>query len=207
MSSAPRRTGTDLALISAFAALIAVCALLPAITVAGPVPVTLQTFGVLLAGAVLGSRRGFLAVVLYILVGLAGLPVFAGGAAGLAVLAGPSAGYLLAFPVGAALAGAVVERLPRPRLSSIPLVFAAAMLGTALVHAVGMLVLVQRFDLTWPAAWAADAPFWVGDTLKSIAVAVVATPVHRAFPDLLGRRSPRQAQADGSDSPRAVADA
>jgi biotin transport system substrate-specific component len=51
-------------------------------------------------------------------------------------------------------------------------------------------VLVWRFDLSWPAAWAADAPFWIGDTLKSIAVAIVATAVHRAFPDLLGRSRP-----------------
>lgn len=182
-----RTKATDIALIAAFAALIAVCAILPAITVAGPVPITLQTFGVLLAGAVLGSRNGFLAVLLYLVVGLAGLPVFAQGTAGVAVLAGPSAGYLLAFPFGAALTGAIVERLPRARLSSAPLVFVAAMLGTALVHAVGIAVLVLRFDLTWAAAWAADLPFWIGDTLKCVAVAIVATAVHRAFPDLLGR--------------------
>lgn len=182
-----RTKATDIALIAAFAALIAVCAILPAITVAGPVPITLQTFGVLLAGAVLGSRNGFLAVLLYLVVGLAGLPVFAQGTAGVAVLAGPSAGYLLAFPFGAALTGAIVERLPRARLSSAPLVFVAAMLGTALVHAVGIAVLVLRFDLTWAAAWAADLPFWIGDTLKCVAVAIVATAVHRAFPDLLDR--------------------
>lgn len=182
-----RTKATDIALIAAFAALIAVCAILPAITVAGPVPITLQTFGVLLAGAVLGSRNGFLAVLLYLVVGLAGLPVFAQGTAGVAVLAGPSAGYLLAFPFGAALTGAIVERLPRARLSSAPVVFVAAMLGTALVHAVGIAVLVLRFDLTWAAAWAADLPFWIGDTLKCVAVAIVATAVHRAFPDLLDR--------------------
>lgn len=185
-----RNKATDIALIAAFAALIAVCAILPAITLAGPVPVTLQTFGVMLAGAVLGSRNGFLAVLLYIVVGLAGLPVFAQGTAGVGVLAGPSAGYLLAFPFGAALTGAIVERLPRARLSSAPLVFVAAMLGTALVHAVGICVLVLRFDLSWAAAWAADVPFWLGDTLKSIAVAIVATAVHRAFPDLLHRPVP-----------------
>src|SRR5690606_23310742 len=99
-----RLGATDLALVSAFAALIAACALLPAIHVgAGIVPITLQTFGVLLAGAVLGAKRGFLAVLLYLAVGAAGLPVFSGGAAGLAVFAGPSAGYLIGFPLAAAL--------------------------------------------------------------------------------------------------------
>src|SRR3546814_17934849 len=75
----PRRTSTstptDIALISGFAALIAVAAILPAINVAGPVPITLQTFAVLLAGAALGAVRGFLAVLLYIAVGAAGVPI------------------------------------------------------------------------------------------------------------------------------------
>src|SRR3546814_8872808 len=91
----PRRTSTstptDIALISGFAALIAVAAILPAINVAGPVPITLQTFAVLLAGAALGAVRGFLAVLLYIAVGAAGVPIFSGGAAGLGVLSGPTA--------------------------------------------------------------------------------------------------------------------
>ena len=71
-----RRRGTDIALIAAFAALIAVCALLPALSVGTPVPITLQTFAVLLSGAVLGMRRGFLAVLLYVVAGAAGLPIF-----------------------------------------------------------------------------------------------------------------------------------
>lgn len=92
-ASSPRRSSsTDLALIAGFGALVAVCAVLPSINVAGPVPITLQTFGLLLAGAVLGARRGFLAVLLYLAVGAAGLPVFAGGTAGLGVFsARPSA--------------------------------------------------------------------------------------------------------------------
>ena len=118
--STRRNPGTDIALIAAFAALVAVCALLPAIKVAGPVPITLQTFAVLLSGAVLGMRRGFLAVLLYVGAGAAGLPIFSGGAAGLAVLTGPTAGYLLGFPLAAALCGGIVERLPRRSLASVP---------------------------------------------------------------------------------------
>src|SRR5690606_3227678 len=128
-----RRPGTDIALIAAFAALVAACALLPAINVAGPVPITLQTFAVLLSGAVLGARRGFLAVLLYVVAGAAGLPIFSGGASGLAVLTGPTAGYLLGFPLAAGLCGLIVERLPRRSLASVPAVFAAGLFSSALL--------------------------------------------------------------------------
>jgi biotin transport system substrate-specific component len=179
----------DLALIPAFAALVAVCALLPAIQVAGPVPITLQTFAVLLSGAVLGARRGFLAVLLYVAAGAVGLPVFSGGASGLAVLAGPSAGYLVGFPFAAGLCGLIVERLPRRSLASVPAVFAAGLFSSAVfIHTFGMAGLVLRADLTWAQAFDVDKVFWIGDVLKNVAMALVATAVHRAFPGLLGRR-------------------
>ncbi len=83
---------TDVALVATFAAFVAVCAVLPAIPTGGAVPITLQTFAVVLTGLVLGPRRGALALALYVLVGLAGLPIFSGAVGGLGVLAGPSAG-------------------------------------------------------------------------------------------------------------------
>lgn len=193
--SSRRNPGTDIALVAAFAALIAVCALLPAIKVAGPVPITLQTFAVLLSGAVLGMRRGFLAVLLYVGAGTAGLPVFSGGAAGLAVLTGPTAGYIVGFPLAAALCGFIVERLPRRSLSSAPAIFAAGLLSSAVfIHTLGMAGLVLRADLTWGQAFDIDKVFWLGDVLKNVATALVATAVHRAFPDMLSRD-------DAADSP------
>jgi biotin transport system substrate-specific component len=184
-----RRAGTDIALIAAFAALIAVCALLPAIKLAGPVPITLQTFAVLLSGAVLGMRRGFLAVLLYVVAGAAGLPIFSGGAAGLAVLTGPSAGYLVGFPLAAGLCGFIVERLPRRSLASVPAIFTAGIVSSAVfIHTFGMAGLVLRADMTWAQAFDVDKIFWIGDVVKNVAMAVVATAVHRAFPDLLGSR-------------------
>lgn len=201
--STRRNTGTDVALIAAFAALVAVCALLPAIKVAGPVPITLQTFAVLLSGAVLGMRRGFLAVLLYVVAGAAGLPIFSGGAAGLAVLTGPTAGYLIGFPLAAGLCGAIVERLPRRSLVSPVAIFCAGLFSSAVcIHTLGMAGLVLRADLTWAQAWDVDKIFWLGDVLKNVAMALVATAVHRAFPDMLDRPTTPapagQAQPEGT---------
>lgn len=188
MSNAPRRTGTDIALVAGFAALIAVSAVLPAINVAGPVPITLQTFAVLLSGAVLGMRRGFLAALLYIAAGAAGLPIFSGGAAGLAVLTGPSAGYLVGFPLAAAACGFIIERLPRRTIqNSVPLIFLAGLASSAaFIHTLGMAGMVLRIPTTWADAFDIDKVFWIGDIIKNILMALVATAVHRAFPDLLG---------------------
>lgn len=180
---------TDLALIAGFAALNAVCAVLPGINVAGPVPITLQTFAVLLAGAVLGARRGFLAVLLYLVIGAAGLPVFASGASGLSTFTSASGGYLISFPLDAALTGFAVSLLPRRSIATnIPLVFVAAYLGVALSHACGIAGLHWFGHFSWTASWNIDKVFWLGDTFKAIAVGIVATAVHRAFPGLLPRR-------------------
>jgi biotin transport system substrate-specific component len=189
---APRtHVATDVALVATFAAFIAVCALLPAIHVAAmAVPITLQTFGVMLAGVVLGPRRGALAVLLYLAVGLAGLPVFAEGTGGLAVVGKPSFGYLLAFPLAAAIAGALVSLGRRVRSGRLPLVvFLAATAGSLLAtHPLGIAVMGWRLDMTPTQAIATGATFVPGDVIKNVLVAVVATAVFRAFPDMLRRR-------------------
>ena len=104
-----------------------------------PVPYTLQTLMVLLAGAVLGARNGALSQILYIAVGLIGLPVFSGGGFGLARLLGPTGGYLLAFPVAAAIVGYMV-RLRSDLLWSFVSMTAGLLLiflsGTAQLYAV-----------------------------------------------------------------------
>jgi biotin transport system substrate-specific component len=104
-----------------------------------PVPYTLQTLMVLLSGAILGSRNGALSQVLYLSVGLLGLPVFSGGGMGLARILGPTGGYLLAFPVAAALVGYLVN-LRRDLLWSFVSMTAGLLLvflsGTAQLYAV-----------------------------------------------------------------------
>ena len=211
VAARPRRrsTATDLALIASFAALIAVCALLPAIPVAGLVPITLQTFGVILAGAVLGSTRGFLAVLLYLGVGAIGLPVFSGGSAGLAPFAGPTVGYLVAFPLAAFLAGFIVERLPRKRIAtSIPLIFVAGFASSLVfIHPLGALGLAWRADMGIGAAFLFDLTFIPGDIAKNILMAIVATSVHRAFPALLPRKGRAALTADAQRQAPAAATA
>ncbi|WP_125100063.1 biotin transporter BioY [Leucobacter chromiireducens] len=184
---------TDLALIATFAALIAACALLPAINIGGAVPITLQTFGVMLSGAVLGARRGFLATLLYLAVGAIGLPVYAGGSAGLAPFAGPTVGYLVAFPLAAAATGFFVERIPQRRTAArIPLIVLSGLAASFLfIHPLGILGMAWRADLTLGQALIADLPFWPGDLVKNILMGIVAAAVHRAFPTLLPTRAQR----------------
>lgn len=181
---------TDLALIATFAAFVAVCSVLPAIPTGGAVPITLQTFGVVLTGLVLGPRRGALALLLYVAVGLAGLPVFSGASGGLGTLAHPSAGYLLAFPLAAALAGGLglLARRARPR-SRVPALFGAAVVATLLtIHPLGIAVMGWRLGLSASEAITAGAVFLPGDLIKNALAAVVAAAALRAFPDLLRRR-------------------
>lgn len=194
MGNSTRSATTDLALIAAFAALIAVCAILPAISIGGLVPITLQTFGVLLAGAVLGARRGFLAVLLYLAVGAIGLPVFAQFASGIAPFAGPTVGYLVAFPIAALVTGWIIERLPRNRLAtSLPLFGVAGTVATLLVmYPLGVLGLAWRAEMDLGAAALFGLTFIPGDLIKVLLVALVATAVHRAFPGLLPRRGARR---------------
>ncbi len=100
----------DVAAVLAASLLIALSAWLRVTLPFSPVPVTAQTLAVLLAGVVLGPQRGALAVLTYLLQGVVGLPVFAGGTAGLAVLFGPTGGYLLGFVAAASVAGWLHER-------------------------------------------------------------------------------------------------
>jgi biotin transport system substrate-specific component len=183
-----RSTATDVALIAAFAALIAACAVVGGIPVGGAgVDITLQTFGVLLAGCVLGPVRGFLAVALYLLLGALGLPVFADHSSGLAAFTSVSAGYLISFPFAAALAGFLVQYVARENRTRASFVFVAALAGTVLNHVCGTIGMKVVLDVSWSDAIKFDAPFWVGDIIKALVVGIVAAEVHRAFPRLLGR--------------------
>jgi len=134
-----------------------------------PVPITGQTFAVLLCGAVLGARRAFVAQCLYLLEGSLGLPFFAGGAAGLVKVLGPSGGYLIAFPIAAAVTGALAERAWDRR----PLTMFLAMLaGSIVIFALGLAQL-SRFVPAGALLGSGLLPFIPGDVVKSLLAAGV----------------------------------
>jgi biotin transport system substrate-specific component len=128
-----------------------------------PVPVTGQTFAVLLTGITLGARRGFLALLLYLLEGASGLPVFAGGAAGIVPLIGKTAGYLWAFPGAAAFVGWLASKGWDRR----PWTAALAMgLGSLLILTPGALWLSLFVGGVGPAFTLGFLPFLPGDVVK-----------------------------------------
>jgi biotin transport system substrate-specific component len=137
-----------------------------------PVPLTGQTFAVLLTGALLGPRLGALAMLAYLAEGAAGLPFFRGGAGGVAHFSGATAGYLLAFPAAAYVTGALAERgWDRRYLSA-----AAAMaLGSLVILACGWAWLALLFKGGAEAFRLGVAPFLPGDVLK-IALAAAVLP-------------------------------
>lgn len=191
-SSRSASTGTDIALVAVFAALIAVCALLPAIPV-GPVgvPITLQNFGVYCAMLVLGPWRGTAACALYIVAGLAGLPIFARGGSGVGVLAGPSAGYLISYPIAAAIAGAVGYMLIRKHRNGFAAIagqFAATCVALLVITGMGIGGMMINADLTLQAAFSAAIIYIPGDLIKGVIASLVAVAVHRAFRSLAASR-------------------
>ncbi len=185
-----RRTpARDIALIASFAALIAVLGLPGAIALPGSVvPITLQTMGVMLAGSVLGARRGALAVLTFLALVAAGLPLLSGGRGGLAVFVGPSAGYLVGFAAGALVIGWLAQR----RLPSYPLWWGG------LSNVVGGILVVYAFGIPGTAlalgtdglvaTAIAAVVFLPGDLLKVVVATAVAAAVHRAVPDLVPTR-------------------
>ncbi|WP_125615497.1 biotin transporter BioY [Specibacter cremeus] len=178
---------TDLALIAVFAALLAGSVAIPGVNVGAlGVPITLQTLVVSLCGLVLGFGRGVAAVSLYILLGLAGLPIFSGFRAGPAVLASPSAGYIIGFIVGVAVIGLLTPWALRARFKPAAL-FAAAVAGMLLIHASGVAGFMAKGMGLWTAV-VTDAIYLPGDIIKNVLAVVIALSLHRAFPDLLVRR-------------------
>lgn len=175
---------TDAALVCLGAGLIAGAAQVSIPLPFTPVPITGQTFAVLLVGASLGTVRGGSSALLYVLLGILGAPVYTDGAHGWAVLTGATGGYLVSFPLASALAGFLAERRWDRRFSS---AVGAMLTGNVLVYLVGLpwlaVVLGTGLEKTLELGL---YPFVAGDTFK-VYVAAALLPAAWRFADRAGR--------------------
>lgn len=183
----------DTAQIAVFAAFIAALTLVPAVyLLGGAVPLTLQTLAVTLAAAVLGPRKGALAVLVYLAMIAVGLPVGAGYSGGLGVLAGPTGGYLVGFVLAALVVGTLARwalRLSstgRGSVAGSTALFLACLAGIPVVYAVGVPWLALSTGMPFGKALSVGAlVFLPGDVLKAAIAAVVTAAVARALPHVV----------------------
>ncbi|MDV2886105.1 biotin transporter BioY [Alkalihalophilus pseudofirmus] len=183
MSSRKRYFSTiELVLIPMFAALMAIGANVTSFLVIGGVPITLQTLFATLAGALLGSRRGALAMMIYVLIGLAGFPVFAQFRGGLGSLVSPTFGFLLSFIILAFVVGKIIERNSKKSVSTF---MVACFVGLTINYVLGTNYMYFAYQfiadldaITYGMAWSWMVAPLVKDIIFTIFAAVLASRIY-----------------------------
>jgi biotin transport system substrate-specific component len=190
-STPPSSPARNAALIAVFAGFVAALGIVPAFQPPGfSVPITAQSLGVMLAGAILGARRGFASLALFLALVAVGLPLLAGGRGGLGVFFSPSVGFLLAWPVAAFVIGWITERGGAPYRLHWGLV-ANIVGGIVVLYAAGIVGIAA---VTGISVWAAAVSTWIfipGDLVKAVLAALIARGVHAAYPGLIAARRDR----------------
>ena len=172
----------DLAYVALFAAIVAVLGLLPPVPVPGlPVPITAQTLGVMLAGSVLGAKRGGLALLVFLALVAMGAPILAGGRGGLSVFAGPTAGYLYSWPIAAFVIGLLTQLFWR-RYNLGWALLANIVGGILVIYAIGIPFTSLYGDIPLWASFTGSFAFLPGDLVKAVIASLVAVAVRRAYP-------------------------
>ncbi|MBQ3425400.1 MAG: biotin transporter BioY [Clostridia bacterium] len=164
----------DMTLIAVMAAVL--CVLSPLSLSIGPIPLSLASFAVYLAGAVLGARRGTLAVGLYLLIGIVGAPVFSGFSGGFQKLAGVTGGYLVGYLPCALITGLGAD-CPVPRWK-LPV---QMILGTGALYSIGTAwFMLQTHNPLGASLGMCVIPFLPGDAVKIILATLIAPPIRRS---------------------------
>lgn len=179
----------DLVLIALFAAIIVALGAVPPITLGFiPVPITAQSLGVMLAGVVLGAKRGVLAVALVILLVAIGLPVLSGGRGGLGVFAGPTVGFLLGWLPAAYVTGRIAEGFAGYTFAAtkqtLGFVAAAAIGGVVVLYLFGIGYLAFGAGLGFEKAFYGSLAFIPGDLLKAVVAGLAGRAVMVGYPIL-----------------------
>lgn len=176
----------DLTHVALFAALVAILGLVPQVTLASGVPISGQSLGIMLCGTVLGPRRGVLAVLLFLVMVAAGLPLLSGGRGGLGVFVGPTAGFLAGYPFAALVAGWVTSRRQLP--VGLAAGLGAATGGILVLYAFGISGMALVLGKTLPEATVLVLAFLPGDILKAVLAGFITAALARMRPaSLLSR--------------------
>ena len=176
-----------------------ICALAPlSIPLSGLVPITFATFAVMLSGALLGGRYGALSVLIYLLIGALGVPVFSGYSSGIGVLLGPPGGYLIGYIPLAFLTGALYDRYGKSKIGikKYAVMITAMLSGTVVLYAFGT---AWYCIVTGAGALVAltmcVVPFLLGDAAKIAAVTLLCPQLEKAIgkiPDKAGREKNKE---------------
>lgn len=185
MTALTRNSAQSLSTVALFAALMAVLGLVPKIDLPFGVPITLQSLGIMLAGCLLGGKRGFQSMALFLLAVAVGLPLLAGGRGGIGVFMLPSAGYLIGYALAAGVVGLLMGRLPSatPRQAGISALIAAVLGGVVFLHLLGIAGLMLIAQMPLAKAFMLDLAFVPGDLAKAVLCALVVHTVAKALPD------------------------
>lgn len=175
-------TTRDITLIALFAALTAVMAIFPPVTLPLlPVPITAQSLGVMLAGGVLGAKRGGLAILLLLVLVAMGLPLLSGGRGGLSVFFGPTAGFLLGWLVAAFAIGWMTEKF-WDGLSFVSATLICVTGGIVVMYAIGIPGISLVAGVPLSKAFMGSVAFIPGDIVKALISAAVMVTVKKSYP-------------------------
>jgi len=185
MTTLTRSSAQSLSTVALFAALMAVLGLVPKIDLPFGVPITLQSLGIMLAGCLLGGKRGLQSMALFLLAVAVGLPLLAGGRGGIGVFMLPSAGYLVGYALAAGVVGLLMGRLPAgsPKQAAVSALIAAVLGGVLFLHLLGIAGLMLIAQMPLAKAVMLDLAFVPGDLVKAVLCALVVHTVAKALPD------------------------
>ena len=149
----------------------------------GGVPLTLQTFAVSLAGIILGSKRGFISILVYVLMGCFGIPVFAGFTGGVGIVAGVTGGFIISFPIMAFIIGLVCERTDNKIF-----IFLGMVLGSIVNYAIGAVQFAIVANSTLYNAFLVSVlPFILVGLIKALLATIIGSTIknNKAFKEII----------------------
>jgi len=157
---------------------------IPFLTI-GSVPLTLQPFFAVLAGLLLGRRVAFISMVGYLLVGLAGAPVFASFSSGPGALFGPTGGFIFSFPIAAFLAGWYLQNKEQPQYFHFLI---GATIGIISIYLIGTNYMIFALKLNYAAGWISMAPFALKDVVFTFIAASISPSIYKAIHPMISKQ-------------------